>query len=291
MKDKSKETIEMTEPEICGIVMPISEREGRTEQHWKEVRAILESAIEAAGLKPELVSDSENFQVIHKSIIHNLHNNPIVVCAISATNPNVMFELGFRVGVVGKPVILVKDSETKFEFDTQVIRTLLYSRSLRHPEIEDFKARLAGRIRETVKLVREEKFISFLDNFSPIKAPEVATQPITDSERKMDSLADEIRSLRKLAESRSSSPQVTVISSGTNLPPGEDSYGITFPQGTLTSSDIDLIREKFSPTQISASEKTIHFDFGRALWGPTVRQNLATILGTEKLKHMELFPF
>ncbi|ULO24701.1 hypothetical protein [Methylocystis sp. SB2] len=84
---------ENTRP-ICGIVMPISALDGCSEQHWVEVREILEVAIEQADFEPNLVSDAQDVGIIQKRILQNLYDNPIVVCDVSGKNPNVMFELG-----------------------------------------------------------------------------------------------------------------------------------------------------------------------------------------------------
>jgi hypothetical protein len=60
------------------------------------VKVILDRAIEAAGFKPKMVSESEEIRVIQESIVQNLYDNDIVVVDVSGKNPNVMFELGLR---------------------------------------------------------------------------------------------------------------------------------------------------------------------------------------------------
>lgn len=80
----------------CEIVMPISTIDGCTEAHWSDVMEIINEAVEDAGFEGELVSNADDVEIIHKRIIQNLYENPIVVCDISGKNPNVMFELGMR---------------------------------------------------------------------------------------------------------------------------------------------------------------------------------------------------
>jgi hypothetical protein len=63
----------------CGIIMPISAIDGLSASHWEDVKAILREAIEAAGFEADLVSETEESTIIHKTIIQNLYNNPIVV--------------------------------------------------------------------------------------------------------------------------------------------------------------------------------------------------------------------
>ncbi|EKF9229547.1 hypothetical protein O1B71_001874, partial [Vibrio cholerae] len=90
----------------CGIIMPISGIDGCTESHWSDVLEILNDAIEDAGFVGNLVSHSDEVGIIHKRIIQNLYDNPIVVCDVSCKNPNVMFELGLRLAF-DKPTIIV----------------------------------------------------------------------------------------------------------------------------------------------------------------------------------------
>ena len=40
----------------CGIVMPISVLDGCSEDHWAEVRAIVEDAIDSVEMEPHLVA-------------------------------------------------------------------------------------------------------------------------------------------------------------------------------------------------------------------------------------------
>ena len=64
---------------------------------------------------PPSTSGSE---IIHADIIDKLSNSDLVLCDISALNPNVFFELGIRTAL-DKPVSLVVDNQThRLPFDT-----------------------------------------------------------------------------------------------------------------------------------------------------------------------------
>ncbi|HMY40859.1 MAG TPA: hypothetical protein PK011_16155, partial [Marinagarivorans sp.] len=95
----------------CGIVMPISSIDGCNEAHWADVLEIINESIEDAGFYGELVSNADDVGIIHKRIIQNLYENPMVVCDVSGKNPNVMFELGMRLAF-DKPTIIIKDDKT-----------------------------------------------------------------------------------------------------------------------------------------------------------------------------------
>lgn len=135
-------------PLTCGIVMPISTIDACSEDHWRDVRLILSEAIEDAGFAPQLVSDADDVGIIQKRIIQNLYENPIVVCDVSAKNPNVMFELGMRLAF-DRPTIIVKDDKTSYSFDTSPVEHLAYPRDLRFSKIVEFKESLSEKIKGT----------------------------------------------------------------------------------------------------------------------------------------------
>lgn len=145
IEEQSHENLNNNISKKCGIVMPIATMEGYPESHWKDVKRIVESAIEDAGFEARLVSDADDIGVIHKRIVQNLYDNPMIVCDISGRNPNVMFELGLRLAF-DKPTIIIKDEVTPYSFDTSVIEHLSYPKDLRFHKIEIFKAELKNRI-------------------------------------------------------------------------------------------------------------------------------------------------
>jgi hypothetical protein len=93
--------------------MPISAIDDCPEAHWEEVREIVQVAADMAGFDAQLVSAADYSGIILKEIIQNLYENPILVCDVSARNPNVMFELGVRLAF-DKPTILIKDDKTSY---------------------------------------------------------------------------------------------------------------------------------------------------------------------------------
>lgn len=199
-------------PEVCGIVMPISAIDSCTEEHWRDVKEILSEAIQDAGFTPQLVSEADDVGIIQKRIVQNLYANPMVVCDISAKNPNVMFELGLRLAF-DKPTIIVKDDKTSYPFDTGSIEHLTYPRDLRFSKIVEFKDLLAEKIKGTYqKATTDKNFTTFLKHFGTFKVAEVKTETVPQEQL----LAEEVKSLRdlviSLAASRSAEiePQPTM---------------------------------------------------------------------------------
>ena len=118
--------IQGTEALNCGLVMPISAIDGCTAEHWAEVKAIIQDALEsipAPKFLAKLVSDADDVGVIQKRIVQGVYSSDVVVCDVSCKNPNVMFELGLRLAF-DKPTVIIKDDKTDYSFDTSVIEHL-----------------------------------------------------------------------------------------------------------------------------------------------------------------------
>ena len=192
--EEDKKVVNEEQRQVCGIVMPISEIDGLPKSHWDEVYNIIAESISSAGFKPNLVSNSEDIGVIQKRIVQNLYENPIVVCDVSAKNPNVMFELGLRLAF-DKPTIIIKDDKTNYSFDTSPIEHLEYPRDLRFSKIRDFGDKLANRIISTHKKASDDiEYSTFLKHFGTFKVAKIETEEVT----KEDIIMDEIRALKDM---------------------------------------------------------------------------------------------
>lgn len=192
--EEDKKIVNEEQTQVCGIVMPISEIDGLPKSHWDEVYNIISESIVSAGFKPNLVSNSEDIGVIQKRIVQNLYENPIVVCDVSAKNPNVMFELGLRLAF-DKPTIIIKDDKTNYSFDTSPIEHLEYPRDLRFSKIRDFGDKLANKIGSTYKKSIDDKdYSTFLKHFGTFKVAKIETEEVT----KEDLIMDEVKALRNL---------------------------------------------------------------------------------------------
>ncbi|MDO9374557.1 MAG: hypothetical protein Q7T76_09070 [Ferruginibacter sp.] len=177
--DKTKQERQV-EKEVCGIVMPISDTDSYPKGHWAEVKYILDDVIEQAGFTPNLVSYADESGLIHKRIIDNLFNNPILICDVSSKNPNVMFELGLRLAF-DKATIIIKDDDTTYTFDAGVIEHLTYPKNLRFAEIEKFKIALLNKILSTHKKSLTPEYSTFLKNFIQYK-PKLEEQELSNSD-------------------------------------------------------------------------------------------------------------
>lgn len=173
-----------------GVIMPISAIDGCAAEHWEDVLGILNQVIEASGFTPSLVSDAQEVGIIQKRIVQNLYNNDMMVCDVSGKNPNVMFELGMRLAF-DKPVIIIKDDKTNYNFDTSPVEHIDYPRDLRFTKVIDFKDKLSAKLKATFQKHKEEpQSISYLKSFGDIQVAKMGKKEVTAEAFIMDALKD-----------------------------------------------------------------------------------------------------
>lgn len=186
----------------CGIVMPISSMSDYTESHWSDVLEIITTAIEDAEFEGDLVSNADETGIIHKRIIQNLYDNPMVVCDVSGKNPNVMFELGLRLAF-DKPTIIVKDDKTSYTFDTSSIEHIEYPKDLRFSQIVEFKKTLTEKIIATYKKSTEDSsYTTFLKHFGTFHVAKLESTEVTGDQLILDELQDLRKSISVIRRSQ-----------------------------------------------------------------------------------------
>lgn len=240
---KADETTEVVAQKIiCGIIMPIATMSPEyTAEHWEDVRAIIDAAIERAGFEPRIVSDSEDSTIIHKSIINNIYKDEIIVCDVSNKNANVMFELGMRLAF-NKPVVIIKDDKTGYSFDTSNIEHVGYRKDLRHNTVEKFITDLARKIKATYDAPRKEGYQPFLSHFGEFEVAKIENRSIGGSEA-LEKLLNKVTSIDN---------RMITIENNFNQTPTNNNFKnknnfMTF--GGISSSDlksiINIIRTNF----------------------------------------------
>lgn len=220
----------------CGVVMPISGMEGCSESHWSEVLDLLTEAIDDAGFEANLVSNADDVGIIHKRIIQNLYDNPIVVCDVSGKNPNVMFELGLRLAF-DKPTVIVKDDKTSYSFDTSAIEHLEYPRDLRFSSIVAFKQKLSEKITATYsRATTDPNYTTFLKHFGEFKVAKLDKKEVSGQEFILEELRAVRSAMRRLENQSGSSRDIAASHAKMNgIPPAD----IDICMGGWSSSSID----------------------------------------------------
>lgn len=185
---------------VCGIIMPIAAMPPKYDaSHWSDVRKVLEAAIHKAEMTSQIVSDSFEGDVIQQRIIHNLYNNPVVVCDVSGLNPNVMFELGMRI-TFKQPVIIITDDFATIPFDTKLIEHIGYPRDLHIHQTNEFIEKLAERITRLYEQKRNDTFKSFIEAFGTFDVLEPTTKVVGMEALILDRLNDIERNVLRAAD-------------------------------------------------------------------------------------------
>lgn len=220
---------------VCGVVMPISAIDGCTETHWADVLDILTEAIEDAGFNANLVSNADDVGIIHKRIIQNLYDNPVVVCDVSGKNPNVMFELGLRLAF-DKPTVIVKDDRTTYSFDTSAIEHLEYPRDLRFSRIVEFKQKLAEKIKAThTRATSDPTYTTFLKHFGEFTVAKLEKKEVSGQEF----ILEELRAMR------------TALRRLETLPPIWDADFVPRPRPVRPRTDINICLDGWTKAKVA----------------------------------------
>jgi len=248
--------------------MPIASMDGYPESHWKDVKRIIESAIKEANFEARLVSDADDIGVIHKRIVQNLYDNPMIVCDISGRNPNVMFELGLRLAF-DKPTIIIKDEVTPYSFDTSVIEHLSYPKDLRYHDIEVFKENLKDRIKKTYKAYENdpENYSTFLKNYGDFKAPLITEETVPVDRYVLDTLKDLQVSVSRLSNSMSGSNRNQMMRNKSVHSSAYSVYGeprtLEFYLDRISDKDELYVNVREALEPIRPFIKSINFDSGK----------------------------
>lgn len=192
----------------CGLIMPISAIDGCTAEHWADVKAIVQDAVDSIN-EPQfitrLVSDADDIGVIQKRIIQGVYNSDVIICGVSAKNSNVMFELGMRLAF-DKPTVIIKDDKTDYSFDTSVIEHIGYPRDLRFSKIVAFKKQLAEKVVATYDAaISGASHSTFLKSFGTFKVAHLDQMAASSDQLMLEMLTDlqsEVSQLRRQSYAR-----------------------------------------------------------------------------------------
>ncbi|WP_073294311.1 hypothetical protein [Chryseobacterium polytrichastri] len=180
----------MTEKQkTCFVIMPISDQDGYDKGHFSRVyQHIIKPACELAGFHSIRADDEVKTNYIVIDIIKKVLDSDIVICDLSAKNPNVMYELGIRQSF-NKKSVLIKDKKTNRIFDIQGLRTIDYDENLRIDEVQKAISSIAKTLKETYE--EKENEVNSLIQLLSIKPAEIKSFEISqESSLIMDALND-----------------------------------------------------------------------------------------------------
>lgn len=157
----------------CFVLMPISDVDGYEKGHFNRVfDYIIVPACRQAGYDAFRADGSSKTNVIIMDILKNVVDCDMAICDLSARNPNVFYELGFR-QAFNKKTVLIKDERTERPFDISSIRSFNYDSSLRIDLVDKAINELSKALIETQTMTDSEpnSLLKLLAIDNPAKLP------------------------------------------------------------------------------------------------------------------------
>lgn len=192
--------------------MPISDQDGYDKGHFNRVyEHLIKPACMKAGFKPIRADEEVKTNYIVVDIIRKILDSEMVLCDLSAKNPNVLYELGLR-QAFNRKVVLIKDKKTNRIFDIQGLRTIDYDENLRIDEVNKSIDQLSKTLVETHQ---SEGEINSLIQLLSLKPAELPTQINLSQESSLilDTLNDISNRMRKLEK-----PDIIINKNESNEP-------------------------------------------------------------------------
>lgn len=158
----------------CFVIMPISDVDGYPKGHFDRVyEFIIKPACMQAGFDAIRADVTAKTNVIIVDIPKHVYDCEMAICDLSARNPNVFYELGFRQAFNKKTVLMI-DEKTTRPFDISAIRSFQYQSSLRIDLVNEAKEKLTKALMETEIMEENEtnSLLKLLSIESPAKLPQ-----------------------------------------------------------------------------------------------------------------------
>jgi|GEM_PF-3586585 hypothetical protein len=141
---------------VCFVIMPFKVRKQDMEKyyndvdHWSEVYSgLICPAINEAGLHAQRDDDDYTSRLVGVGIWSKIEKADLVLCDMSAHNPNVHLELGWAMRS-DKKIVFIKDELTEFNFDLNQYYTYEYLSKLLPRSLKDSIKSLSERIKSTL---------------------------------------------------------------------------------------------------------------------------------------------
>lgn len=158
----------------CFVIMPISDVDGYPVGHFNRVfEYVIVPACRQVGYEPIRADATAKTNVIIVDILKNVLNCDMAICDLSARNPNVFYELGFRQAFNKKTVLMI-DEKTTRPFDISAIRSFIYQSSLRIDLVKEAIDKLTKSLTETESMEENEtnSLLKLLSIENPAKLPQ-----------------------------------------------------------------------------------------------------------------------
>lgn len=259
----------------CFIIMPISTPKPLVQTYRGDVDHFIHvldhlfvPAIEKAGLdavRPKV----DGAEVIHAKIIKNIEESDLVLCDMSALNPNVFFELGIRTAV-DKPACMVVDDITEsIPFDTSIVNYHVYNSALDPWRLTDEIQKLSAHI----AAARDGGERNPLWRYFSLSTRAEFSEKDTGIEAKVDlismrldgltrQLADQGRAKREHKREADEDPDIRAFNEISEIP---RAIGVKIVGGIISSTRIEMELDAEIPDEIKERMISKAKETGRTL--------------------------
>jgi hypothetical protein len=139
----------------CLVIMPFSlkdtDRRSYPDNHWQEVYGgLIRPAVEGAGLTCHRDDDDLGSRPIALNIWRKIEEADVILCDVSACNPNVFIELGWALRA-DRPYVICIDELTQPPFDVGDFNRFQYRHDLRPLALQEQIPRLARMLTDTLQ--------------------------------------------------------------------------------------------------------------------------------------------
>lgn len=112
----------------CFIVCPIGDKDSKERNRSDKLyRHVICPVCSEAGFEPIRIDKLNRPDSITENIIEHLSLDDVVVADITGKNPNVFYEIGYRMALKNMPIILMREDGENIPFDISVIRSFEYN--------------------------------------------------------------------------------------------------------------------------------------------------------------------
>ena len=112
----------------CFIACPIGNKDSSERNRSDKLyRHVICPVCSEAGFEPIRVDKLNRPDSITENIIEHLSLDDVVIADITGKNPNVFYEIGYRMALEKMPIILMREEGESIPFDISVIRSFEYN--------------------------------------------------------------------------------------------------------------------------------------------------------------------
>ncbi len=180
--------------EKCFVIMPFTTRKEdeikyNDNNHWTEVyEGLIKKVCEDMSIICERDDVDKSPRHILNGILNKIEKYDFVLCDLSSSNPNVLFELGWAMRA-DRPIVLINDDRTDFLFDLNQFYTCIYDNRLKPSTLEKNKKELSDTIQSLLKGSEEHPSfvkqlaleVNSLQNVSDVNPQEYLLKKIYES--------------------------------------------------------------------------------------------------------------